>query len=122
MSAPVSVETVPLPLDRARRDGVERARAALDEGWMRDLLVRLVETPSPFGEERAIAELLAGTMSDIGLEAEMQGLDSRSANAIGRLKGTGDGPELLLFARSTARSPAARRTRCPGSGTVCPIT
>ena len=93
MSAPVSVETRTLPLDRARRDAVERARAALDEGWMRDLLVRLVETPSPFGEERAIAELLAGTMSDIGLEAEVQALDSRSANAIGRAKGAGGGPE-----------------------------
>lgn len=98
MSAPVSVETRPLPLDRARRDAVERARSALDERWMRDLLARLVETPSPFGEERAIAELLAETMSDIGLETEVQALDSRSANAIGRLKGTGDGPELLLFA------------------------
>ena len=98
MSAPVSVETRSLPLDRARRDAVERARAALDEGWMRDLLVRLVETPSPFGEERAIAELLAETMSGIGLEAEVQVLDSRSANAIGRAKGAGGGPELLLFA------------------------
>ncbi len=98
MSAPQSVDTVPLPLDRARRDAVERGAASLDERWMRDLLVRLVETPSPFGEERAIAELLADTMAGLGLDAEVQALDSRSANAIGRLEGVGGGPELLLFA------------------------
>ena len=98
MSAPQSVETRPLPLDPGRRDAVERAAAALDERWMRELLVRLVETPSPFGEERAIAELLAGEMDALGLEAEVQALDARSANAIGRHRGTGGGPELLLFA------------------------
>lgn len=98
MSAPQSVETVALPLDAARRDAVERGAASLDERWMHDLLVRLVETPSPFGEERAIADLLADTMAEIGLDAEVQALDSRSANAVGRLEGTGGGPELLLFA------------------------
>ena len=98
MSAPQSVETAALPLDAARRDAVERGAATLDERWMRDLLVRLVETPSPFGEERAIADLLVHTMSEIGLDAGVQTLDSRSANAIGRLRGTGGGPELLLFA------------------------
>ena len=98
MSAPQSVETVALPLDAARRDAVERGAASLDERWMQDLLVRLVETPSPFGEERAIADLLADTMAEIGLDAEVQALDSRSANAIGRLEGTGSGPGLMLFA------------------------
>ena len=98
MPAPQSVETQDLPLDAARRDAVERAAAVLDGRWMQDLLVRLVETPSPFGEERAIAALLAGEMERIGLEAEMQALDSRSANAIGRRRGAKDGPELLLFA------------------------
>ncbi|MDE0175323.1 MAG: peptidase dimerization domain-containing protein [Defluviicoccus sp.] len=98
MSAPQSVETVALPLDAARRDAVERGAASLDERWMQDLLVRLVETPSPFGEERVIADLLADTMAEIGLDAEVQALDSRSANAIGRLEGTGSGPGLMLFA------------------------
>ncbi len=98
MPVPQSVATSRLPLDPARRDAVERAAAALDARWMQDLLVRLVETPSPFGEERAIAELLAGEMDGIGLEAEVQALDARSANAIGRRRGAQDGPELLLFA------------------------
>ena len=98
MPAPVSVATRPLPLDRERRDAVERAAAALDERWMRDLLVRLVETPSPFGEERAIAGLLADEMAGLGLAAEIQPLDARSANAIGRHRGAGDGADLLLFA------------------------
>ncbi|MDE0056565.1 MAG: peptidase dimerization domain-containing protein [Defluviicoccus sp.] len=98
MPVPQSVETRDLPLDAERRDAVERAAAALNGRWMQDLLVRLVETPSPFGEERTIAELLAGEMAGIGLEAEVQALDARSANAIGRRRGARDGPELLLFA------------------------
>ncbi|MCY4551735.1 MAG: peptidase dimerization domain-containing protein [Defluviicoccus sp.] len=98
MSAPRSVATRELPLDAARRDVVERAAAALDARWMQDLLVRLVETPSPFGEERAIAALLAEEMAGIELESEVQALDARSANAIGRRRGSRDGPELLLFA------------------------
>ena len=98
MAAPQSVATQALPLDTARRDAVDRAAAALDESWMRDLLVRLVETPSPFGEERAIAELLAGEMAALGMESAVQAIDDRSANAIGRLRGAGGGPELLLFA------------------------
>ena len=119
MPAPQSVETRRLPLDAARRDAVERAAAALDGRWMQDLLVRLVETPSPFGEERAIAELLAGEMEGIGLEAEVQALDARSANAIGRRRGARG---CSCSRRSTARSPAGRRTRSRGSGTACPTT
>jgi acetylornithine deacetylase/succinyl-diaminopimelate desuccinylase-like protein len=64
---------------------------------MIDLLRRLVETPSPFGEERAIAELIAGSLHACGLDSIVQPIDEVSANAIGRM-GSGEGPSLLLFA------------------------
>ena len=98
MSAPDSVETIALALDAARREAVDAAALALDEAWMTDLLARLVEIPSPFGEEMAIAEALVEVMAGCGLEASLQRLDDRSANAIGVLRGAGDGPALMIFA------------------------
>ncbi|MBM3487844.1 MAG: deacylase [Alphaproteobacteria bacterium] len=64
---------------------------------MIDRLRRMVETPSPYGEERAMAALVARIMAECGFEAAVQDIDAQSANAIGRL-GRGDGPSLLLFA------------------------
>jgi acetylornithine deacetylase/succinyl-diaminopimelate desuccinylase-like protein len=91
------VETVPAPLSAAQRAMVDAAVAAVDDRWMIDTLARLVEIPSPFGEERAIAEHLAAVMTDCGLAAQVQDIDAQSANAIGRAGG-GDGARLLIFA------------------------
>jgi acetylornithine deacetylase/succinyl-diaminopimelate desuccinylase-like protein len=66
---------------------------------MIELLRRLVDIPSPFGEERPIAEFLVGTMAGCGLDAELQPMAGQSANAIGRLRpAANDGPSLLMFA------------------------
>ena len=96
--AVTEVETIAAPLSPAQSEIVAAASAHLDEAWMRDLLVRLVEIPSPWGEERAIAETLAATMAEIGLDARVQTIDERSANALGTLKGSGEGANLLIFA------------------------
>lgn len=98
IAAPTNVETIAAPLAPPSRALIERARAHLDESWMTELLCRLVETPSPYGEERAIADLLAQRMADCGLDAYAQRIDSESANAIGRWKGAGGGPSVLVFA------------------------
>ncbi len=95
--APTNVETVPAPLAPAQRAAIDAAEGRIDESWMTDTLVRLVETPSPFGEEREVACLLADVMADCGLRAEVQPIDVESANAIGRWGG-GEGPSLLIFA------------------------
>jgi acetylornithine deacetylase/succinyl-diaminopimelate desuccinylase-like protein len=97
MSAPTQIETIARKLSDDQRGWIDGARERIDDGWMRDLLVRLVEIPSPWGEERAIAKFLAETMAGLGLEAEMQEIDGQSANAIGRWRG-GDGPALMIFA------------------------
>lgn len=98
MEAVTEVETIALPLDAARRSAVDDAARALDTAWMTETLARLVEIPSPWGEERAIAEALAGIMADAGLDAEVQAIDDRSANAVGRRRGAGGRPSLLIFA------------------------
>ncbi len=97
MSAPTQVETIAYKPSDDQRDWIDDARSRIDDGWMRDLLVRLVEIPSPWGEERAIAEFLAETMAGLGLDADTQEIDDRSANAIGHWRG-GDGPSLMIFA------------------------
>jgi acetylornithine deacetylase/succinyl-diaminopimelate desuccinylase-like protein len=97
MSAPSQVATRALPLSDEQRAWVEAARARLDRDWMREILCRLIEIPSPFGEEKPIADALAGIMAACGLKAEVQALDPQSANALGTLTGSPDGPTTLLF-------------------------
>ena len=97
MEAPTQIETIAQPLTDDQRGWIDDAARHIDDDWMRDLLVRLVEIPSPWGDERAIAEFLAETMAGLGLDAEVQEIDDRSANAIGHWRG-GDGPSLMIFA------------------------
>ena len=97
MEAPTQIETIAQPLTDGQRGWIDDAARHIDDDWMRDLLVRLVEIPSPWGDERAIAEFLAETMAGLGLDAEVQEIDDRSANAIGHWRG-GDGPSLMIFA------------------------
>jgi len=77
---------------------VERAWAAIDADRLRDLALRMVSTPSPTGDEAALARLLAGHLAGVGLEAVYQEIDERQGNAVGRLRGDGSGADLLLYA------------------------
>ena len=112
-TVPDSVETTNLPLDAGRRRALVDAASRIDQDWMADLLVRLVEIPSPFGEEAAIAEALVEIMHRGGLTAVLQRLDTSSANAIGTLQGTGEGPELMIFAPLDSPFTGSRRGRDP---------
>jgi acetylornithine deacetylase/succinyl-diaminopimelate desuccinylase-like protein len=79
-----------------------QALAAFDEKRILDLEQRSIRTPSSTFEEGDIADLYADYMSGIGLEVEMQQVTHpfdpkrRSRQPIGRLKGTGEGPTLLI--------------------------
>lgn len=77
---------------------VARVMAGFDRAALRDLLVEMIETPSPSGDEAALARLLAARLGEFGLDARIQHLDTRQANALGRLRSAaGDGPDLLLY-------------------------
>src|ERR1700726_965804 len=78
------------------------AIAAVDERRILDLEQRSIRISSPTFQEGEIADLYAHAMADIGLEVEMmeilhpQDPAKKSRQPIGRLRGSGGGPTLLL--------------------------
>jgi acetylornithine deacetylase len=78
------------------------ALAAVDETRILDLEQRSIRIPSSTFREGEIADLYAGYMSDIGLAVEMQQVvhpfdpAQTSRQPIGRLRGSGGGPTLLI--------------------------
>jgi len=63
-----------------------------------ELAMAITAIPSPTGNERPLAEFLVDTMNKAGLEAAYQSIDPDQGNAIARYRGTGDGPDLMLYA------------------------
>lgn len=72
--------------------------ALVDADRLRQIVVALVGVPSPTGDERPLAEYLAGRLRAAGADGRVQPLDDRQANAYGRLPGDGTGADLLLYA------------------------
>ncbi|MGW5073250.1 M20 family metallopeptidase [Rhodococcus sp. NPDC004095] len=85
-------------LTELQRTWVDRACSAIDGARLRELVVGMVDIPSPTGEEAELAGWLTDTLAASGLEAHFQPLDDRQANAVGRLRGDGSGDDLLLYA------------------------
>lgn len=84
--------------DEAVREQVSRAWAAVSPDRLRELIVDMVDIPSPTGDEAPLAEYLADQLRVGGLESRVQRIDARQANAVGRLAGDGRGADLLLYA------------------------
>jgi len=98
MIAPEHLEVAHPELSDEQEEWRDRAWAHVDEAGLRDLVAAMTSIPSPTGEERPLAEFLAGHMREAGLEAWPQPIDDMQANAVGRFPGAGDGPDLLLYA------------------------
>ncbi|MDP3659687.1 M20 family metallopeptidase [Phenylobacterium sp.] len=76
---------------------IERAWGLLDRDQLERLISEMVDIPSPTGGERACAEYAVTRMREGGLDAEYQALSPARGNAVGRLRGDGSGPSLLLY-------------------------
>src|SRR5580700_7958872 len=63
-----------LPITAAQQELTQRALAAIDRDFFLRLLKAMVETPSPTGEERRLAELLVDELQQRGLSAEYQAI------------------------------------------------
>jgi acetylornithine deacetylase len=78
------------------------AVAAVDARRILDLEQRSIRIPSSTFQEGEIADFYANVMSDMGLEVEMMQVlhphdpAKKSRQPIGRLRGTGGGPTLML--------------------------
>lgn len=79
-------------------DWLSAALAQIDMDRLCELAMAITAIPSPTGEERPLAEFLVETMNKAGLEAAYQPIDPQQGNAIARYRGTGGGPDLMLYA------------------------
>ena len=85
-------------LDGKRRELVAQAWTHISTERLRDLTASLVDVPSPTGDEAPLARHIAALLGASGVESNVQSLDDRQANAWGRLRGDGSGPDLMLYA------------------------
>ncbi|GAB3480954.1 M20 family metallopeptidase [Amycolatopsis cihanbeyliensis] len=103
-------------LDARRREWTQRAWREVDADRLRELISGLVDIPSPTGDEAALAEYAADVLGACGIESRVQPLDERQANAVGRLGGTGSGPDLLLYAPVDTVTTGAESKDLPWAG------
>ena len=77
-------------------DLLESAFGQIDETNLTTLVRNLVDIPSTTGEEWNCANFLVEHMRAIGLEVKFQEISDSRGNAIGMLKGQGNGPTLMF--------------------------
>ena len=69
---------------------------AVDRDRLVEWASRAIETPSFTGSEQALAELVAQTFADMGLQVQWQQVEDGRANVLGTRPGTGGGPSLMF--------------------------
>lgn len=80
----------------ALRAWAEQAIATVTADELIDLTRRMVDIPSPTGDEQAFAEFAVAAMRQAGLDARYQPIVPGQGNAIGTLRGAGGGASLLI--------------------------
>jgi acetylornithine deacetylase/succinyl-diaminopimelate desuccinylase-like protein len=73
-----------------------QAAAHISADNVRDLLIDLVDIASPTGQEIGVAHYLVARMKKAGLATDLQMVDPGRPNAVGHLRGRGDGLNLLF--------------------------
>jgi acetylornithine deacetylase/succinyl-diaminopimelate desuccinylase-like protein len=89
---------VPHPdLSSDQRAWFESAINLIDNKRLYHLNREITAIHSPTGREREASEYMVRYLESIGLEARYQPMGEMSGNAIGRIRGSGGGPSLLLY-------------------------
>ena len=70
----------------------------ISDASLEAILRRLVDIPSPTGEEGRLAREIVRTLKRFGAAAEEQAIDATQSNAFGLLGNGSGGPRLLLYA------------------------
>lgn len=90
--------TVHPELTAEQKSWFETAAGMIDVERMRQLNREITAIHSPTGRERAASEYMAQWLAAAGIESWIQPMGELSANAVGRIRGSGGGPSLLLYA------------------------
>ena len=87
----------------------------IDESGLRQFLSELVRIPSvnPPGNEAPVAALIAKKLKALGFETQIVEAAPGRPNVLGRLRGTGNGPSLLLNGHMDVQPPGNHWTRDP---------
>lgn len=85
-------------LSAEQRAWFESAVALIDIDHLYSVNRAITAIHSPTGRERAASEYMIQYLVASGLDASYQAMGDRSGNAIGRIRGSGGGPSLLLYA------------------------
>ena len=85
-------------LSPEQRAWFDSATALIDNERLYRLNREITAIHSPTGRERAASEYMVRYLADIGVEATYQPMGEASGHAIGRIRGSGGGPSLLLYA------------------------
>ena len=109
-----------MSLSADQRKWVEKAWSEIDEDRLAELNRKMASIPSPTGQERELAEFMVSYMKGAGLFSFYQPIDDHQGNAIGRLQGSGQGPELLLYAPLDTVFSGVEEEDCPYVGTPLP--
>lgn len=76
----------------------DKACSHVTHNLLREIVVGMVDIPSPTGEERELATWVVDHLTSAGVPAWVQPLDPSQANAVARVAGGGSGASLLLYA------------------------
>ena len=85
-------------LSREQRSWFGQAASLIDVERLYQINRDITRIHSPTGRERAASEHMVRYLAEIGLDARYQPMGETSGNAIGRIRGSGGGPSLLLYA------------------------
>ncbi len=81
-----------------QRRWFDAACANIDTERLKQLVFSLTNIHSPTGNERRASEFLVEYLTAAGFSAQYQPVTERSGNCIGKLRGSGTGPNLMLYA------------------------
>jgi acetylornithine deacetylase/succinyl-diaminopimelate desuccinylase-like protein len=109
-----------LPLGKEREQWVKRAWEAIDEGKLAELNRVMASIPSPTGEERRLALSIVDIMKDSGIDAFWQPMADDQGNAVGRIAGSGNGADLLIYAPLDTAFSTNEEEECPWVGDRLP--
>ncbi len=76
--------------------GAQDVLKRIDPAQLRQLVVDMVNVPSPTGQEKEMAQFMVNEYEKLGLKTIIQEVEDGRPNAIGIMKGSGGGASLLF--------------------------